>query len=75
MENQIETPSQTIKSILEIIEAFGVSEKAVSIVRKKCWHLSDNDPEVKVKVKVKVKGNGNGLDKNISNTNKSPQII
>lgn len=49
-----ETPSQVIKSILELCEAFGMSENAVSIVRKKCWYLADSEPE----------GNGNGLDKN-----------
>ena len=47
-----ETQSQTIKSILELCEAFDMPESAVSIIRKKCWYLADSIPE------------GNGKDEN-----------
>lgn len=47
-----ETPSQVIKSVLELCEAFDMSENAVSIIRKKCWYLADSEPE----------GNGNGTE-------------
>ena len=45
-----ETQSQTIKSICDILEAFGLPESAVQKIRKKCWYLVDN----------KYTGSGNG---------------
>ena len=52
MENK--TQSQLIKSILDICEAFEMTDKAISIIRKKCWYLVDET----------AKEYGNGMDKN-----------
>lgn len=49
------TPSQTIKQILDLLEAFGLPQPAIDKIRKNCWYLADSQPE---------KGNGNGMDKN-----------
>jgi hypothetical protein len=56
-----ETPSQTIGFICDMLNAFGLPENAVNIIRKKCWYLADSVPQ----------GNGNGMDKTTPDTNKS----
>lgn len=48
------TPSQTIKQVLDLLEAFGLPQPAIDKIRKSCWYLADSQPE---------KGNGNGMDK------------
>ena len=56
-EPQFETQSQIIKSVLDIVEAFGLPDTAVDKIRKKCWQIAN------------YKDNDNGVDKNISNIN------
>lgn len=53
MVENIETQSQTIKGILELCEAFNIPSNAVTIIKKKCWHLADSEPQT---------GKGNDYD-------------
>ena len=55
---QKETQSQTVRTILELCEAFGMPDNAITIIKKKCWHLADSDS---------TEGKGNSYEERIDN--------
>jgi len=59
VEHPQETQSQIIKSVLDIVEAFGLPDTAVDKIRKKCWQIANGQRQ----------GQNNGVDKTTSNPN------
>ena len=41
----LQTNSQTIKQILELCEAYNMTEEIVQLVKNKCWKLTRNEKE------------------------------